>query len=156
MKRTYSLMSLSDADPDQLSSDSDTDTGLYLKVVVVRDDAIIPRPILDNGNARKNVYELYSVEETLLIPYTWTLVKTGLSLELPVDYYAVISGRPELHGPDGNLENFIDVDIVVFYWAFRDELQLGMLNNSDHEFKVEKGWAIGKITVEQLSRTIHL
>ena len=89
--------------------------------------------------------DLYSaMDEVVLKPHTTTLIKTGISLELPVGFAGLIYARSGLASKRGlapaNKVGVIDCD-------YRGEVMVALHNHSNEEQTVARGERIAQLVI---------
>lgn len=90
-------------------------------------------------------YDLYSLHDYYVYPQEWTMVKTGITMEIPSGYYGRIAPRSGLaykHGID-TLAGVIDSD-------YRGEIGVILLNTHKEQiFTIKAGDRIAQIIFEK-------
>lgn len=88
--------------------------------------------------------DLHSIEATTIAPGTWSLVGTGLKINLPKDTEGQVRSRSGLAAKHGisvlNSPGTIDED-------YRGEIKVILHNTSNSTFSVEKGDRIAQLVV---------
>ena len=89
--------------------------------------------------------DLYSaMDEVVIKPHTTTLIKTGISLELPVGFAGLIYARSGLASKRGlapaNKVGVIDCD-------YRGEVMVALHNHSNEEQTVARGERIAQLVI---------
>jgi dUTP pyrophosphatase len=90
--------------------------------------------------------DLYSTEQTTILPGQRKLIGTGLKMQIPKDVYGRIAPRSGLaykHGID-TLAGVIDPD-------YRGEVKVLLLNTSDKEFEIVIGDRIAQLIFERFA-----
>jgi len=89
-------------------------------------------------------YDLYSVEEGLILSGTRKLIKTGVSIAIPPGYYGRVAPRSGLAVKKG-----IDVLAGVIDSGYRGEIGVVLQNLDEHHFTYKKGDRIAQLILEQ-------
>ena len=88
--------------------------------------------------------DLYSVDELIMKPHSWSLISTGIAIELPKGYEAQVRSRSGLALKHGiftlNSPGTIDE-------GYRDELKVILANFSDYDYKVSVGDRIAQLVL---------
>lgn len=113
-----------------------------LIVMKLTEDAITPT----KGSKCAAGFDLYSIEESVILPWTRIIVQTGISIELPQDTYGRIAPRSGL-----SVKNSIDIGAGVIDSDYRGEIKVVMINNSNVNFKVTKEMRIAQLICEKIS-----
>ena len=89
--------------------------------------------------------DLYALEEVILQPKTRALVRTGISLEIPPEYYGRIAPRSGVSVQTGLIVNagVIDSD-------YRGEIKILFQNFSEEEVKITKRAKVAQLILEQV------
>jgi len=115
------------------------DFNTSFKVKLVNESAIIPQKA-DNGCAG---YDVYSTIETVINPGSRMLVPVGISTEIPRHYYLRIAPR------SGMSVKGIDIGAGVIDSSYRGEIKVLVVNNSETEFVISKGYKIAQMVMER-------
>ncbi|MBU2496772.1 MAG: dUTP diphosphatase [Nanoarchaeota archaeon] len=109
-----------------------------IKIKKIVEYAILPKRAYEYDAG----FDLYSSEENILKPNERKLVKTGIAIEMPLNYHAEIRPRSGLAIKHGitvlNAPATIDS-------GYRGEIQVILINHSDEEFLVNKGERIAQL-----------
>ena len=92
-------------------------------------------------------WDLYSTENLLIEPNKRSIVKTGISLEIPDGYVGLIwprSGMAVKHG--------IDVFAGVIDAGYRGEIGVCLFNSSEEDFYIKEGDRIAQILFQNVSQ----
>jgi dUTP pyrophosphatase len=110
-----------------------------IKVKKLHELAKIP----SRANATDAGADLYSVEKVLIPSLSRALVKTGVSIEIPENYYGRIAPRSGLA-----FKNGIDVLAGVIDSSYRGELGVILFNTDNKEYVVNIGDKIAQLIIE--------
>lgn len=106
----------------------------------LQEDAIIPQ-YQTIGSAG---LDLHSIEATIIEPGKWSLVGTGLAIELPGGTEGQVRSRSGLAAKHGisvlNSPGTIDED-------YKGEIKVILYNASDSTFSIEKGDRIAQLVI---------
>ena len=116
---------------------------MILKVKKLREDAVLPVRATA-GSAGMDLHALVDTPVTLQ-PGQRAMIPTGLAIALPSpDYVALVFARSGLAIKKGvtlaNCVGVVDSD-------YRGELKVGLINQSDEPYTVEKGERIAQLAV---------
>jgi len=93
--------------------------------------------------------DLYAVENDVLEPAEFKIIKTGLQMSLPFGYEAQVRPRSGLAAKKGvtvlNTPGTIDAD-------YRGEVGVILINHGKEPFKIEKGDRIAQMVINKLTR----
>lgn len=89
--------------------------------------------------------DLYSVEGLIIPERKYLPVKTGISVEVPVDCYGRIAPRSGLA-----LKYGIDVLAGVIDSDYRGEIICLLINHSNNDVKIKKGTRIAQLIIESI------
>jgi len=89
-------------------------------------------------------YDLYSLEEVALAPLARAVVKTGVSLAIPVGFYGRVAPRSGLAVKKG-----LDVLAGVVDSGYRGDVGVVLINLSSEEIILEKKSKIAQLIIEQ-------
>ena len=92
------------------------------------------------SNSSDAGWDMYALEDTVLEPSSRTLVKTGVSLEIPPDFVGLIWPRSGLAVKSG-----IDVFAGVVDSGYRGDVGVCLYNSSDSTLEIKKGDRIAQI-----------
>eukprot|EP00490_Sorites_sp_Unknown_P000036 CAMPEP_0114657172 /NCGR_PEP_ID=MMETSP0191-20121206/13459_1 /TAXON_ID=126664 /ORGANISM="Sorites sp." /LENGTH=203 /DNA_ID=CAMNT_0001875883 /DNA_START=105 /DNA_END=716 /DNA_ORIENTATION=+ len=111
-----------------------------LQIKLLSDDARIPT----KGSILAAGYDLYSAEDKVIKANDKGLVKTDLSIGLPVGCYGRIAPRSGLA-----YKNFIDIGAGVIDGDYRGPVGVVMFNHDKQDFKVTKGMRVAQLILER-------
>ncbi len=114
---------------------------MKLKVKKIRPDAIIPNYAL-NGDAG---LDLYSCIDTSLEQNQRMLIPTGIAIELPKEYVALIWGKSGLA-----LKNGVSILGGVIDSNYRGEIGVVVLNNNYDDLVIKKGQKIAQMLIQPI------
>lgn len=116
-----------------------------LKIKKLVEDAIIPHYVHEHDSGM----DLFSVEETVLLPGERKLIGTGISIELEPGFEGQIRPKSGLAAKSGitvlNTPGTIDA-------GYRGEIKVILFNSSKEEFKVEKGKKIAQLIIAEVKQ----
>lgn len=92
-------------------------------------------------------YDVFSVENLEILPRTRQLVKIGISIQIPRNYYLRCAPRSSLSVKG------IDVGAGVIDSSYRGEVCVLLINNSENPFIVKVGDKIAQLIMERCSNT---
>jgi dUTP pyrophosphatase len=96
--------------------------------------------------------DITASEKIAIPPRKWTLVSTGVRLEIPEGYVGLIWPRSGLAVKKG-----IDCGAGVIDSHYRGEIKVLLFNHSDNEFQIEPGDRIAQILIQKVERVeFHL
>lgn len=110
--------------------------GFSVKVMKLRDDAIIPT----RAHKSDAGLDLYSVETMMIQPGKDVLVPTGIVIDFPHGWVAVVkekSGRA--------VKNKLTIGACVIDSGYRGELLAHLFNHSDKTLLINKGEKIAQL-----------
>lgn len=113
---------------------------MKIKVKKLREDAIIPK-YSHPGDAGM---DLYSTEDIILKPKHRALVGTGLSIELPKGYVALIWDK------SGVASKGIKTMGGVIEYTYRGEYKVILVNLSSKDFEIKKGQKIAQLLLQPI------
>lgn len=113
---------------------------MKMKIKRLDEKAVIPK----RGSASAAGYDIYSIEEVSLPPGETKLIKTGLSMEIPENYFGGVFARSGLAVKEGirpaNCVAVIDSD-------YRGELMVPLHNDSKEERTITVGERIAQLVI---------
>jgi dUTP pyrophosphatase len=112
-----------------------------IKIKKLNPDAIIPH-YAHEGDAGM---DLYSIEDITLNPQERAIISTGLAIELPVGYCALIWDKGGLAAKNG-----IKTMGGVFEHTYRGEYKIILLNTSNQAYSVKKGEKIAQVLIQPI------
>ena len=104
------------------------------------EEATIP-PQATEGDAG---YDLYSLEEVTLAPMTRTVVKTGISIAIPMGFYGRVAPRSGLAVKKG-----LDVLAGVVDAGYRGDVGVVLINLSSENVTLEKQSKVAQLIIEK-------
>lgn len=116
---------------------------MILKVKKLREDAVLPARATE-GSAGMDLHALVDAPVTLR-PGERAMIPTGLAIALPSpDYVALVFARSGLAVKKGvtlsNCVGVVDSD-------YRGELKVGLINQSQEPYTIEKGERIAQLAI---------
>lgn len=118
---------------------------MNLKIKKLVEDAIIP----EYKTAGAAGMDVCAVEDVLLQPMGFKIVKTGLAMAIPHGYEVQVRPRSGMACKYGisviNTPGTIDED-------YRGEIGVGLINLSQEPFKVEKGMRIAQLVINKVEQ----
>jgi dUTP diphosphatase len=115
---------------------------MQINIKKLHKNAVLPN-IAHIGDAGA---DLCSIEHIFISPRQWHIVKTGLSIELPLGYEAQIRPRSGLAAKHGitvlNTPGTIDS-------GYRGEIGVIIMNHSNDEFEIVVGMKIAQMVIAQ-------
>lgn len=118
---------------------------IKVKIIKISEDAIIPK----YATSQDAGCDIYSIENVLIKSKEFKSIKTGIKIEIPNGYYGRIAPKSGLA-----LKNGIDTLAGVVDSGYRGEINVVLINNSDNDFKIEKGSKIAQIIFEKIDQAI--
>lgn len=119
--------------------------GVKVKFKKLTETATIP----EYKTAEAAGMDLSSDQEVVIKPGTFTLVKTGISIELPIGFEAQVRPRSGLAYKYGvtvlNTPGTIDSD-------YRGDVGVILINHGSADFEVKKGDRIAQLVIAKVSR----
>jgi dUTP pyrophosphatase len=119
-----------------------SDGTIKLRVKKLSDKAHLPI----RGSLHAAGYDISSSCEIIVPAKGKALVKTDISLAIPVGHYGRLAPRSGLAH-----KNFIDVGAGVIDCDYRGPLGVILFNFSDDNFKVSEGDRIAQLIIEKIS-----
>ena len=111
-----------------------------MKIKRLDEKAVIPK----RGSASAAGYDIYSIEDVLLPSGETKLIRTGLSMEIPENYFGGVFARSGLAVKEGirpaNCVAVIDAD-------YRGELMVPLHNDSKEERRITVGERIAQLVI---------
>ena len=107
------------------------------------DDAIIPH-YAHPGDAGMDIF---SAEETIIKAGEIKSVRTGVKIELPEGFVALVWDKSGLA-----LKNGIKTMAGVIDSGYRGEIGIVLANLSDQDYKIEKGQKIAQMLIQKVER----
>lgn len=109
-----------------------------MKIKVIKfDNYIEPNRAHHNDSGA----DVYAAEDTFILPFSVKAIKTGVGLELPDGYDAVV------HCKSGLSSRGIFASNAPIDAGYRGEIHAILYNTTADPFKVEKGMKIGQLVV---------
>lgn len=92
-------------------------------------------------------FDVYARETTTLAPGEWKGIPTGISIELPEGYVALVWDKSGLSIKNGlkTLGGVIDA-------GYRGEYIVGMINLSDKPYTFERGHKVAQVLIQKVER----
>ena len=106
--------------------------------IVLSADAIMPI----RGDDGAAGYDLFSSEDVTISKWDRSLVKTGVFMEIPPGYYGRIASRSSMG------MKCQDIGAGVIDSSYRGEIKVLIINQSNEEYKIDKGNKIAQIIFE--------
>lgn len=88
--------------------------------------------------------DLFTIESADILPKQRALLKTGLAVEIPADYVALIWPRSKLAVKKG-----IDVLAGVVDSDYRGEVMISLLNTSDQKVEIRRGDKVAQMIIQR-------
>lgn len=110
-----------------------------LQVKKLSEGAVLPK----KGTSGAAGYDLYSVEEKTLEPWSVTPLGTGIAIQLPKGTYGRVAPR------SGLALKGIDVMAGVLDPDYTGEIKVILSNLSDSSLQVTKGMKIAQVVIEK-------
>lgn len=111
-----------------------------MKIKRLDEKAVIPK----RGSASAAGYDIYSIEDVSLPAGETKLIRTGLSMEIPENYFGGVFARSGLAVKEGirpaNCVAVIDAD-------YRGELMVPLHNDSKEERRITVGERIAQLVI---------
>ena len=79
-------------------------------------------------------YDIHSIQDVIIAPNSSVIIKTGLALEIPYDYFGILRTRSG-YGVKGELQ----IHHGVIDSGYRNEITIRMYNHGQKEYIVKKG-----------------
>ena len=111
------------------------------KFARMHEDAIIPK----KGTTGSAGFDLYALTDKVIEAHKWSLVKTGITLQIPTDCYARVAPRSGLTYNKG-----IDVGAGVIDSDYRSEIGVILFNHSNEDFEIKRGDRIAQLIFEKI------
>lgn len=111
-----------------------------LNIKLVDKNAKVPKRGSDDAAG----YDLYSINDEIIMPNERKLIDTGIQLEIPKHYYGRIASRSGLA-----FKNGIDVCAGVIDSDYRNNIFVLLHNSGNKEFNINFGDRIGQIIFEK-------
>ena len=92
-------------------------------------------------------YDIFSISDYTINPGTRKLISTGISTEIPNNYYLRVAPR------SGMSVRGIDVGAGVVDSSYRGELKVLLINNTSDNYEVKKHDRIAQLIMERCSNT---
>ena len=116
---------------------------MKIKFQKILDDAIIPH-YAHPGDAGMDIF---SAEETIIKAGEIKSVRTGIKMELPEGFVALVWDKSGLA-----LKNGIKTMAGVIDSGYRGEIGIVLVNLSDQDYKIEKGQKIAQMLIQKVER----
>ena len=112
-----------------------------LAVKKLNTKAIIPT----RGSPNAAGLDLYAIDNLIIPSHGRGLVKTGLSLAIPINHYGRIAPRSGLA-----LNNGVDVGAGVIDSDYRGEIGVLLFNFGDNDFIIAEGMRVAQLIIEKI------
>lgn len=122
-----------------------------MKIKIKRFDQSLPLPEYKSKGAA--AFDLYVREKTLIPARQVKLVPLNIAIELPPNYWALVSARSSLHKRGLMMANGIGVGDEDFC-GDNDEYRAALFNFTDEEVVLEKGERIVQMMILERERAI--
>lgn len=115
---------------------------IKIKIKKLHPDAKIP----NYANSTDAGMDIYSIEDVVIEPNHRTLVKTGISIELPHGYVSLVWDKSGI-AKNGltKIGGVIDAD-------YRGEYKIMLHNISSKPYKIERGQKIAQILIQKIEQ----
>jgi dUTP pyrophosphatase len=113
-----------------------------MEVKKLSEFAIIPT----RGSIFAAGFDLSSAYDTVVKAKSNAIVKTDLSIAIPVNTYARIAPRSGLA-----VKNFIDTGAGVVDYDYRGPIGIVLFNHSDNDFFIKRGDRVAQLILEKIS-----
>ncbi len=114
---------------------------MKIKIKKIHQDAIIPK-YSHKGDAGMDIY---SIEDIILESGQRKMIKTGISMEIPEGYVALVWDKSGLAGKKG-----IKTMAGVIDCHYRGEYTIVLLNTSKEKYEIKKGDKICQILIQKV------
>lgn len=125
---------------DKIEKTTDCDSGC-INVVRLNGSAVVP----SRSNPTDAGYDLYSIEPKVIKPGKRQLVKTGISMSIPVNYVGLIWPRSGLAVKHG-----IDTMAGVIDSGYRGEICVVLQNHGEDDYVVNTGDRVAQILFQKV------
>ena len=115
---------------------------IQIKIKKLHPDAIIPS-YAHQGDAG---LDLFSTEDTTIQPHKRKLISTGLAIELPEGYVALIWDKSGIANNTG-----VTTMGGVIEHTYRGEYKALLLNTSKEPYEIKKGQKIAQLLIQPIS-----
>jgi dUTP pyrophosphatase len=106
-----------------------------------------PEAVIPHRSTSGSVgYDLSSIEDITIPSGSRSLVRTGLSMVIPVNHYGRIAPRSGLA-----YKFMIDIGAGVIDSDYRGEVCVLMINSSSQDFQVTRGMRVAQLIIERAS-----
>src|SRR6056297_2102272 len=113
-----------------------------LKVKKLSPEAIVPK----YAHGDDAGLDVYSVQNLILKPNHRTIVKTGISIELPKNHVALVWDK------SGMASKGIKTMGGVIDSGYRGEYKIVLINLSSKDFEIKKGQKIAQILIQKVEK----
>jgi dUTP pyrophosphatase len=120
----------------------DHNIGVDIKIKLLSDLAKIPT----QGTNFSAGYDLYAAEDVVVLRFGRKLIKTNVSMAIPMNHYGRIAPRSGLAYKNG-----IDVLAGVIDSDYRGDIGVILYNTDNNDFTVKVGDKIAQIIIESCS-----
>lgn len=105
---------------------------VVLKVAKLEEDAKLPE-VKHDGDAGMDFYCLY---DTIIAPHTYKIVRTGITVEIGVNYHGILK-------PKGGNNHLVGAGVIEN--TYQGEVLFKLFNPTDEQRVYKKGTAIGQM-----------
>ena len=118
-------------------------SSVSMQVMKLHKDAQLPT----RGTAGSAGFDLYCVEDALVIPGAHVVVPTGIAVQMPFGFYGRVAPRSGLAIRYG-----INVHAGVIDPDYTGEIKVALINHGHSVFEIKKGDRIAQLILEWFSR----
>jgi len=90
--------------------------------------------------------DLFSTEDKIILPKERALISTGISVEMPEGFVALVWDKSGLAAKSG-----ITTLAGVIEYTYRGEYKIALLNTSDQEHIIKKGDKIAQLLIQPIA-----
>ncbi|MFX0183465.1 MAG: dUTP diphosphatase [Candidatus Hodarchaeota archaeon] len=113
---------------------------MEVKIKKLHQEAQLPK----KHNTNDAAFDLYSIEEAVFAPKQTKIIHTGISMEIPIQYYGKIETRSSM------ASNGMFVTGGVIDSGYRGEIMVILNNFSPQEYKIKQGDRVAQIVFHQV------
>ncbi len=113
---------------------------MKIKIKKLNPDAIIPKYAHENDAGM----DLFSIQEFILKPKHRAIIGTGISMELPKNYVALVWDK------SGIASKGIKTMGGVIDSGYRGEYKVILINLSSENFEIKKGQKIAQVLIQKI------
>jgi len=110
-----------------------------LSIYKANERAIIPT----KGTLNSAGYDLYSIDEYIILPWDKAIIKTGLQIRTPVGYYGRIASRSGL-----SVKKNLEVGAGVIDHDYQGEVCVILRNFSNEQVEIKMGERCAQLIIE--------